>query len=292
MNLTRAVSEMGYLAIRTTDLEYSVQIAVEVLGLHVTAREVDRVYLAAAPVSHEIVYIAADHNAVDHIGLKVRDAAALAELRASLTAAGREIVAEGPLTPGVEGGFAVVGPDGFVFSLYLSMSGEATRHAPAVTKRFGHVNLHVTDLADARAFFADDLGFMTSDVIGNMGYFLRCNSEHHGIALLAGPGKLHHHAWEMRGVGDITEVLDRLDRLGEQRAVWGPVRHGAGRNIAGYYVEPPGDVVEVYTDMDQIYDDFRPPIVWEDGDDSWINRWGTYRGDNFRSHGLPATPRA
>lgn len=288
----RAVSEMGYLAIRTTDLDYSVQIAEQVLGLRVTAREEGRVYMAAAPVSHELVYIAADDNAVDHFGLKVRDADALGELRAALEAAGREIVAEEPLTPNVEGGFAVVGPDDFVFSLYLAMDGEETRHAANPTKRFGHINLHVTDLQDAHAFFTRDLGFMTSDVVGLMGYFLRCNSEHHGVALLSGPGKLHHHAWEMKGIGDIAEILDRLDRLGEQRAIWGPVRHGAGRNIAGYYVEPPGDVVEVYTDMDQIYDDLRPPVVWEDGDDSWINRWGTYRGDNFRSYGIPAAPRA
>ncbi|MCW2747090.1 MAG: hypothetical protein JWP10_232, partial [Nocardioidaceae bacterium] len=60
--------------------------------------------------------------------------------------------------------------------------------------------------------------------------------------------------------------------------------------IAAYYVEPSGVVVELYTDLEQIYDDLRPPIVWSEDDRTWFNRWGVYRGEDFRSHGLFPAP--
>ena len=70
-----------------------------------------------------------------------------------------------------------------------------------------------------------------------------------------------------------------------RRLIWGPVRHGAGHNIAAYYVEPNGTVVELYTDLEQIHDVDRPPIEWDQDDRTWFNRWGVYNGEDFRLHG-------
>ena len=66
----------------------------------------------------------------------------------------------------------------------------------------------------------------------------------------------------------------------------GPVRHGAGHNIAAYYMENSGAVVELYTDLEQIYDDNRPPIVWGE-DENWWNMWANRRTDDFRTFGIP-----
>jgi len=72
--------------------------------------------------------------------------------------------------------------------------------------------------------------------------------------------------------------------------IWGPVRHGAGHNIACYYVESSGAVVEIYTDLEQIYDDERPPVVWA-GDANWFNRWSEFRPELFRTYGIGPAPR-
>ena len=152
--------------------------------------------------------------------------------------------------------------------------------------RYGHINLHPTDAKRMRDFLVEILDFRVSDVIGDdYAYFLRCNADHHGIAIIPGRGSLHHHAWQTQSIVDLGKLGDRLEILGGE-LIWGPVRHGAGHNIAAYYVEPNGVVVELYTDLEQIYDDLRPPIRWEAEDTRWFNRWGTYNGKDFRSHGI------
>jgi hypothetical protein len=115
------------------------------------------------------------------------------------------------------------------------------------------------------------LDFRVSDVV-EAGRFLRCNVEHHGIAVLPGPGRLHHHAWEVRDIGEIVRLGDLLDRRGE-RLMWGPIRHGAGNNIAAYLIDPAGVVVEYYTDMQRIYDENHIAGQWTMDDPRSYSLW-------------------
>ncbi len=73
--------------------------------------------------------------------------------------------------------------------------------------KIGHVALYVQDLERSARFYTETLGFSVSDVYGdNMmpggAVFLRCNADHHGIALFqagAAPDATrgqHHMAWE------------------------------------------------------------------------------------------------
>lgn len=287
---TPVISAMGYIAIRTTRLEEAVYDATTLLGLRVTRREPGAVYLAAADVHHEMVYLDSDVDAIDHLGYVAADEAALAEVRRRVDALGLPIVAETPLTPEIEQGFAFVGPEDFVIAVYLGMTANTRTEPTHGPDRFGHINIHPRDVEAMKAFYVDVLDFRISDVIGDdFAYFLRCNPDHHGVALIAGRGTLHHHAWQTQSVADLGRLGDRLDVVG-RRLIWGPVRHGAGHNIAAYFVEAPGDVIELYTDLEQIYDDSRPPIVWKGDDRRWFNKWGVYNGEDFRSHGIPAAP--
>ena len=58
-------------------------------------------------------------------------------------------------------------------------------------RKIGHVVLNVSDLAAAERFYTEVLGFEVSDrypetmVPGGM-LFLRCNTDHHGVALVGG----------------------------------------------------------------------------------------------------------
>ncbi|MCU1513866.1 MAG: hypothetical protein JWO10_956 [Microbacteriaceae bacterium] len=286
-----SISAMGHMAFQTTKLEQSVFDATKVLGL----REVERVdgvsYLAAASVHHELMYIDSAVDGVDHIGLVARDEEALADIHSRVVAGGYTVISEVPLETGIEKGFAFIGPEDFVYEIYLGMHEVAPTHSTFGPDRFGHINLHPKDVNASLRFLEDILDFRVSDVIGDdFAYFLRCNADHHGIALIAGRGSLHHHAWQTQNIADLGKLGDRLDLLRRQ-LIWGPVRHGAGHNIAAYFIEPVGDVIELYTDLEQIYDDDRPPVIWGADDNRWFNRWGAYRGQDFRDHGAFPVPR-
>ncbi|CAN5201605.1 VOC family protein [soil metagenome] len=283
------ISEMGYVALQTTKFDESVDVATTLFGLRETVRSGRTAYLAAAAVHHELVYIESDIDAVDHFGLVADGPSALAEIRARVDAGGYRVISESPLVEGIDQGFAFVGPEGFAFSIYLGMDRVAVTGATFGPDRYGHINLHPQDIDTMKNFLIDVLDFRISDIIGDdFAYFLRCNPDHHGIALIKGKGWLHHHAWQTQSIADLGKLGDRLFLAGK-RLIWGPVRHGAGHNIAAYFVEPSGAVYELYTDLEQIYDDKRPPIVW-DADSRWFNQWGVYNGEEFRSHGMYPAP--
>jgi catechol-2,3-dioxygenase len=284
------ISSIGHVALRVKDLEASVSDAVDVLGLRETERVAGTAYLTHGQQHHSLQYIQADEDALDHLAFEASSLEALRELRERIDRAGCEIVSDSPLELGIEHGFAFVGPGGFVCELYVGMAealpGLRAAHAP---NRLGHFTLNPRDVEPMGAFFQTVLGFRVSDVVtGGNGWFLRCNVDHHGVAVVPGRGAFHHAGWEAQSIADLGHLADRLDER-DRHLLWGPVRHGLGRNIAAYYVEPCGAVVELYTDLERIYADDFAPRTWDFEDRRWYNLWGTYRPDGFRDFGvLPA----
>lgn len=281
------ISEIGYISMHSSDIEGSLEHARDILGLVETGRSGNAVYLSsAAKLHHEMIYLDAPEDGVGQIGLIAAGPAGLDAARRRIRDAGYPIISDLPLHPGVADGFAFLGPDNFIYEIYIGPERAdivPSGHAP---DRFGHVNIHPTDLQATLTFFLDVLDFRVSDVIGDdFAYFLRCNTEHHGIALIKGRGWMHHHAWQVQSIADLGKAGDRLHERGA-RLLMGPVRHGAGHNIAAYYVEPTGAVVELYTDLEHIYDDERAPIVWPQDDLQWATKWSVYDFTEFRSHGL------
>lgn len=280
------IREMGHVAIQTTDLEGSIFDATQLLGLRVTERTGNEVYLAAAPVHHELTYLESDVNGIHSLGLVARDGDALREIRRRVDAENLLIVADGPTSAGVQDGFSFMGPEGWIFEIYTEMQSSELGVHTFGPDRYGHINFHPRNAKSMMEFLFRVLDFRLSDVIGDdFAYFMRCNPDHHGIALIQGRGTFHHHAWQVQSVADLAKLGDRLGRAGRE-LIWGPVRHGAGHNIAAYYVETSGAVVELYTDLEQIYNDDRPPTIWGE-DENWWNMWSNRRTEDFRTYGIP-----
>lgn len=280
------ISEMGHVAIQTTDLGAAVNDATELLGLRVTERRDGEVYLAANAVHHELVYVESSRNGIHALGLVARNGDALAEIRRRVQAENLQVLAERPLSAGVADGLAFVGPEGWIFEVYTGMESSDRGSLSFGPDRYGHINFHPHDVRGMMLFLSRVFDFRLSDVIGDdFAYFMRCNPDHHGIALIKGRGTFHHHAWQTQSVADLSKLGDRLHLQGRE-LIWGPVRHGAGHNIAAYYVESSGAVVELYTDLEQIYDDDRAPVVWGQ-DENWYNMWSDRRPDDFRTFGIP-----
>jgi len=145
---------------------------------------------------------------------------------------------------------------------------------PFRINKIGHVALHVRDLERSAHFYTQVLGFRVSDVYGESmmpggAVFLRCNSDHHGVALFAASADqlanagLHHMAFE---VGTLEEVVRARQHL---RKCDVPIdfdgRRRAGCQIAVEFRDPDGHRLEIYWNIDQIGSEgrVRPAEEWK-----------------------------
>jgi catechol 2,3-dioxygenase-like lactoylglutathione lyase family enzyme len=146
-------------------------------------------------------------------------------------------------------------------------------HPPFTLKKLGHVVIKVTDLQRSLAFYAGVLGFKVSDIIGEDMMpggmiFMRCNPDHHGIALVGGaPGpadqhELHHIAFEVGTLDDVFHARNHLREHGAKIVFEG--RRRAGAQVAIEFLDPDGHNLEIYWCIDQIGEDgiARPAHEW------------------------------
>jgi catechol 2,3-dioxygenase len=282
------ISAIGHVALRVTDLEGALWTATNVMGLRESERVGEWVYLTNGADHHSLQLAAGDADALDHVGLVANGSEGLQELRMRLEAEAIPLVSDGPLDEGIAEGLAFQGPEGFTFEVYTGMRRDQPRYVPTGIRptRFGHVNLYVADPAGLVVFLRRVLDFRISDHVG-AGAFLRCNADHHGIGVgQAEPTRIHHMAWEVEGIADLARLGDVLDDH-DRHLIWGPVRHGVGRNVAAYFVDFGSLIVEYYSDMQRIYDEATfEPGRWEREDPRFFSLWTRHDLGDFREHGL------
>ena len=140
--------------------------------------------------------------------------------------------------------------------------------------KLGHIALHVRDVERSARFYTQVLGFQVSDVMGDDAIpggavFLRCNTDHHGIALfqateveLSGAG-LHHVAFEVPSMDQVVRARDHLRH--HQVPIDFDGRRRAGCQLAVEFRDPDGHRLEIYWDIDQIGDEghARPANEWK-----------------------------
>lgn len=140
--------------------------------------------------------------------------------------------------------------------------------------KLGHVVLNVRDVARSARFYTEILGFQVSDaypeqmVPGGM-VFLRCNPDHHGIALVGSGGEpgesrdLNHVAFEVGTLDEVVRACDHLRRNGVPIDFAG--RRRAGCQIAVEFRDPDGHHLEIYWGIDQIGSEgrARPVAEWK-----------------------------
>ncbi len=150
----------------------------------------------------------------------------------------------------------------------------ATDELPGLRPRkLGHINRLTADLEGTARFYAEVLGMEVSDYLGDAGIWLRCNPEHHQLALVAAQAPhFHHLAFDYYDFATLRPLFDNLAQHGRWLA-WGPLRHGIAQNICGYVriTEEPL-LVECYADMEQLEPEHEPR-QWPD-DRFSSNTWG------------------
>lgn len=144
---------------------------------------------------------------------------------------------------------------------------------PFQLRKIGHVVLNVKDLERSLRFYTEVLGLQPSDrypesmVPGGM-VFLRCNTDHHGVALVGGASSterttLNHFAFEVATLEEVFRTRAWLRKHGVPIHFEG--RRRAGCQIAVEFQDPDGNNLEVYWNIDQVGTDgrVRPSTEWK-----------------------------
>lgn len=246
--LTRVASEGGSSYLRGTGADH------HIVSLHPRA--------AAELIAVEMN--AANRAAVDQAARRVAEHGGRVESAPTAIA-----------TPGGGYGMTFIDPEG----RRIRVIADSARHADAKAvadrpERLAHLVFNCRD-ADAMAkFWVDALDFKLSDTTRMMN-FVRCNSDHHSIALVyAKEATLHHIAFQMPNLESVMRGAGRLKDAGFP-IEWGIGRHGPGNNVFAYFVGPGGFPIE-YTGEVEVVDDsyvYHGPEYWK-----WppgrIDQWG------------------
>jgi catechol 2,3-dioxygenase len=142
-------------------------------------------------------------------------------------------------------------------------------------RKLGHIVVRASDLRKSADFYTQVLGFEISDVYpedmmpGGM-VFMRCNPDHHGVALVGGmPGpsekrELHHFAFEVDTLDEVFLARKRLREHGVKIVFEG--RRRAGVQIAVEFLDPDGHHLEIYWGLDRVGPDgrVRPKNEWRE----------------------------
>lgn len=145
---------------------------------------------------------------------------------------------------------------------------------PFAVRKLGHVVVNVADLERSRRFYTEVLGFQPTDIYGDDKMpggmvFLRCNGDHHCLALIggappAGEAKrtLHHLAFELATLDEVFRARDHLKRHGAKIVYEG--RRRAGCQVSVEFLDPDGHHLELFWGLDQIGTDgrVRPADEW------------------------------
>ena len=259
------IESLGYLGIRAKDPRAFAEFATRVLGMMPgeSAGEARRFRLDELAWRFAVEQGDADDAA--YIGLEVSGAPELEAMRARLREAGvavgdgsADLLAE----RGVLGLISCKDPDGLAVEIFYgpTLRTETPFVSPAGVASFvtgtqglGHVVLSTKDVAAARRFYQDLLGFRLSDTIRmQMGpqasfvmEFFHCNPRHHTLALipLPMPKRLHHFMLQVPTLDAVGFALERAEAA--QTPITSTLgRHTNDRMVSFYARTPAGFEVE------------------------------------------------
>ena len=269
MSISAQISALGYLGVEVSDLDAFAGYATGVLGLMPAegapknGGDVRRYRLDAQAWRIEARTGARDDLAF--AGFEVAGAPELATLADRLTSAGVEVTQGGSdlaADRGVCGLVTCRDPDGLGVEIYYgpSLRTETPFVSPVGAPGFvtgqqgaGHIVLSTRDIAAARGFYQDLLGFRLSDVIrmraGPQAHFdmefFHCNPRHHTLALIPMPmpKRLHHFMLQVPTLDAVGFALERATAAGV------PITSSLGRHtndqmVSFYSRTPAGFEVE------------------------------------------------
>ncbi|MFN0161479.1 MAG: VOC family protein [Burkholderiales bacterium] len=272
------VSALRSVEIGVPDVAVAEKFYVETWLLSVAARTATAVYLRGTGADHHLLSLTrSEEPELLAVTLNCASRREVESLARSVPAHGGTILhAPGAISePGGGYGISFKDPQGRIIRAVC----EDLRHADArVVKdrpvRLAHVVMNSHDTPAAQSFYENALGFKLSDRTRIMA-FMRCNSDHHNIALAdADNDCLNHIAFMVPDLDAVMKGGGRMKDAGHP-IHWGPGRHGPGNNLFNYFLGPFDFAIEYTAEVSQVDDSYRTgsPEDWK-----WppgrIDHWG------------------
>ena len=287
----------GYAELRVGDLAASEHFYADLLGMIVTERGADAVYLRGweERVHHSLVLRGAPVPAAARLGFRMRREQDLDLLAHDLESRRLAVAYADAPEPGVGRVLRVCDPFGYPLEFVYEIQQLETQlqrfdlHRGAPILRFDHFNLHTPRVEEAFRFWTS-LGFRCSEYISTDGpderitgaWLLRKPSVH-DVALTAGRGpRLHHTAFWVGEPAGVLRACDQLAAAGHARAIErGPGRHGVSNAFFVYLRDPDGHRIELYACDYYTGDPDLEPLRWSVNDVRCRSFWGTRAPDSW-----------
>jgi len=250
-----AIRSIQSVTLGVASLERAARFYTEVWGLTIAGREGGMIYLrASGPAPYVLALSEAPRRELIDVAFDCGSDGVLNEVHRSLKSAGLEIVSlpHRLRSPGGGQGLSFRDAEGRTFSLVAGAApGRPDSPVPDRPVKLAHVVLNAMDAERSSDLFLRRLGFRLSDQTG-MIHFLRCNADHHSIAFArTGNTSVNHIAFEMPSWDGLMRGAGRVKQAGHALE-WGLGRHGPGRNVFAYFLDPDEFAIEYTTEVQQI----------------------------------------
>jgi catechol 2,3-dioxygenase len=268
-----AVSHIGHVELVVPDLAASKEFFVELMGLHVSEEDGNRVYLRAwQDFDHHTLLLTEGPEAqVAHIGWRVASRDDAVEIADEVERRGGEAVWTEPLSKGHGDAVRFLTQGGLPMELYWEVEAYQASDAlrskypshpskrptkGAAPRRFDHVTCSVGSVVDEQEWVCDVMGLyhryyaMKPDKpTERWGSWLSRTNIAHELGLgemPSGTGSLHHIAYYLESPDDVLRTANMLVDQGVTLH-FGPANHGTSGATCLYFAEPGGHRVELWT---------------------------------------------
>lgn len=221
----RLITHLRHVDLAVPDHDAQVDFYTGQWGLVKVGSDAGVTYLApeGSPEQYQVRVRASEDKRLDLIAFGASTPADVDELAARLGREGVRLVSEpGTLqTMGGGYGFRFFDVDGRTVEVSADVAVREHRRieeGESIPVKLSHVVLNSPSPEATVAFYDRHLAFRLSDTImhprmGNMMWFLRCNPQHHSVAVARGPHtSLHHLSFELRGLDEYMRGTGRLLR--------------------------------------------------------------------------------
>lgn len=280
----------NYIALQADDPSAAARFAEENMGFCLTHVDSDgRHYLAAhGRDPYSLVYTPGEQGVVDHISYVVRGADDLVAAKRTLDEKGvaSEAVEQSKLWrhgPALRfknpGGQTIEITTGVRVDVPMAALVAKPRTTPAPIT-FDHAVVRARDVDAGFEFASRAMGLkessriLTPDGLPFLGFF-RSHTLYHCYAVSKSPHDgLNHIQFTLKDPLAIYDAAEQMKARGKVKVLWGPLRHGPGHNIALYFLDYTGTIVEYSAEEEIILDDVGyAPRVWSVTERGAMNEW-------------------